>query len=582
MNIFDVMKEEKKFYNKEKLQHNLDDLLEKIKKSRRDEKFEKTALLFREAGNVAHLLGDSRASEFYMSSAQENLKAKNMYNAAWAYRNAALVSFENGDYGNTISFSQKSAELFEKSHTQYGLEWCFNLMGEALEKTGKNSEAIKYYKKSLDIQKDEEIEERVSQLMKKTPEISVDHNSDKDSVKENGNAEFRLEVRNLSNGTIKEIKVMDSGSKMIDSLGNIKPNEIHVFKKSVRAGKNGVSSPFSRIEWETSDGDKTEREIEPIEIKIKPNVGINAYFREKPSVGKQSFFVVFVRNDSEKEITNVCLHMDFPVEIRVKPVTGYVLEKIQPGEEKGFVFKVLPTALESVMLKPSVTYEHCRRNFEETMEPFFMKDTLELPEDKTISREPSRILDNRMIEKMNEAREEKRFIVSRLEPFQISEIDFIEFQKEMASVNTGFSLKNTKIEETFSLIKEELKDLYLVSERRNDESCLLLYSCKTRGEGETYLLKIVIKEERGIVFVVSRLYSDKEDGLDDLLTKISRVLEHTITAMTFATEVQNIEVNETINIIDSVVQRSKIGGDEDKTENKKIKLKDSVVQKTDL
>ncbi len=582
MNIFEVMEEEKKYFDKDKLQHHLDDLLKKIKKSRRDETFERSAILFCEAANIAHLLGDSRATEFYMSSAQENLKTKNIYNAAWAYRNAALVSFENGDYTNAISFSQKSVELFEKSHTQYGLEWCFKLIGESFEKSGKTGEAIKYYNKSLEIQKDEEIEEKIKHLMKKTPEISVSHNSDKDSVKKNGNAEFRLEIRNLSNDIIKEIKAVGADSKIIDSFQNLGPNEIHIFKKTVKTGNNSASSPFHLVEWDTVQGDRFEREIEPIELKIKPNIGMNAYFREKPQVGKQSFFVVFVRNDSGSDITNVRLRMDFPVEVKVKPVTGYTFEKIQIGEEKGFVFKILPTALEKVTLKPSVTYDYNGKSFDETMEPFSMNDTLELPEDKTISNDTSKILDNTMLEKMNDIREEKRFINSRFEPFQMNEIEFIESQKEMASVNKGFSLKNTSINETFSLIKEELKDLHIVSERENENSSLLCYSCKTRGEGEKYLLKIVIKDEKNIVFVVSRMYSDKDDGLDDLLSKISNILEHTITAMTFATEVQNVEVNETINIIDSVVQRSKIGGDEDKTENKKIKLKDSVVQKTDL
>jgi hypothetical protein len=51
--------------------------------------------------------------------------------------------------------------------------------------------------------------------------------------------------------------------------------------------------------------------------------------------------------------------------------------------------------------------------------------------------------------------------------------------------------------------------------------------------------------------------------------------------MSLATEIQKIEVRETINIIDSIVQRSKIG-ERIRKKDKNVDIKDSILQRTDL
>jgi len=66
-----------------------------------------------------------------------------------------------------------------------------------------------------------------------------------------------------------------------------------------------------------------------------------------------------------------------------------------------------------------------------------------------------------------------------------------------------------------------------------------------------------------------------------MVEKLSEILKYTIIAMSFATEIEKIEVKETINIVDSVVQRSKIG-EKLRKKGKDVQIKDSVVQKTEL
>ncbi len=581
MNIFEVMKEEKKYHSPRRIKRDLDDLLEKIKRSRRGHAYKRTACLFLEAAARARMIEDPRTVEFYINSAQESMKAGDSYNAAWAYRNAALCSFEMGDFGKAADLSEESAGLFEKTKTHYGMQWCYKIMAECFENLGKIPEAIKYYKKSMGIEKDEGTEEKVKALKEKFPDVSVKQRCAKHCIREGENVEFELGVKNLSKERTTHIRALGKDSKILDSIGELEPNGIHVFRSKSRAGKKEARSPFTGLVWNNPAGEEFSKDIEHMAVRTSPNVHLNAYFKGELKVGKQSFFVVFVKNDSGSEIGNVRLHIHFPVEIKVKPITGYSMEKIGPGEEKGFVFKVLPTALERVMLKPSITYELEGKNHDEEIEPFLMKDALEIPGDKDAGNGKLKSVDRKTLERMKKIREQKRYLVSLFAPEEMNEVDFIDSEKVMASVKKGFSLKNTGMKDVLPVIREELKGMYMVSSRSYEDSSLLMYSCKTKSSGETYLLKVVVKEEGGLVFVALSMFSEKGEELEDIISKISRIIEHSINAMTMATEVENVEVKETINIIDSVVQRSEIGGKE-KSKDKKIKLKDSVVQKTGL
>jgi hypothetical protein len=287
-----------------------------------------------------------------------------------------------------------------------------------------------------------------------------------------------------------------------------------------------------------------------------------------------------VANNSKQQIEDINLELQFPVEMKVNPVTGYCIDKIGPGEEKGFVFKILPTVAGRTILKPVINFrDSCGRSYIRNVEPFALEETLRMPEKMQIKTDSSAPEKND-ISKLKYTEKFKRFIGSFIRPKEIDKYDYISMKKGMRSSLRGYTLKGVDIETVSSHVVEECKPFALVSEDVFEMERLYMFAGES-DDGSTYFLTVVLREDGDLIHIAFKLYSDKGDDLEGTLEKIVDIIKYTVIAMNFATEIQKIEIKETINIIDSIVQRSKIG-EKIRKKDKNVDIEDSVVQRTDL
>jgi len=260
-------------------------------------------------------------------------------------------------------------------------------------------------------------------------------------------------------------------------------------------------------------------------------------------------------------------------------VTGYNIERIASGEEKGFVFKILPTIIGKTVLKPVISFSDVYgRRYRKNIEAFVLEETF--PRSIATKAEAPETVDKENLNRLKYTEKFKRYLESFIHPKEMDEHEYIKLAQKFKSSIRGYTLKDVDVDKVANHIIEEYKGMSLVGQHADEEGRLYMFSGET-NDGGLYLLTAVAKEDDNLVHVALKLYSNKEDELEDMLEKLSDILKYTIIAMSFATEIQKIEVKETINIIDSVVQRSKIG-ERIKKKDKELDIEDSVVQRTDL
>ncbi len=170
---------------------------------------------------------------------------------------------------------------------------------------------------------------------------------------------------------------------------------------------------------------------------------------------------------------------------------------------------------------------------------------------------------------------------SRITAYPIGEKLYAELEKKFFHQQRGYTFRGIKGGIVLKHVMENCKDMELVAEHRFENEVMLLFSF--RLEGKHHLLTVVIKKDDEFLHLVLKLYSESGDGLDRNLEKIADIIRHTIVTETDVHEVEKVEIKKVINIIDSVVQRSRIGtGEEGETVKKDVKVRDSVVQRTDV
>jgi len=293
--------------------------------------------------------------------------------------------------------------------------------------------------------------------------------------------------------------------------------------------------------------------------------------------------VISVKNNSSSPVTDVKLNVDFPTELKVKPITGYFFEEISGNEEKGFVFKILPTIVGKTTIEPEIRFKDSEGSeHREKMEAFLLEEVLEPPKNIEIREDPSKSVPQEDVERIKNLREFKKYVSSIITPFEISEPEYVSMTKKFYHVTKGYTLKDVDIETVSKHILEECKGAKLVGVHRFEDERLYLFSGKSTKEKRIYLLTVVVKGDGKLVHLAFKLYSDIEENLEDLLSKIAEIIKHTIVIMSLAKEIEKIEVKKTINIIDSIVQRSDIGTGGGTEEDKEIEVKDSVVRRTEL
>jgi len=558
-------------------------ILREAKRSVRKGNYENAASLYKKASLLAHKMGDKRSVDYALESVKYSIKIKRYFNAGWSYRNAAIFSREFKDFGNAISFAMRAIDYFSKADCFYAIQWCYNLAGEVSEESKDYFSAARYYRKSLEIKKKEAIEKRLKRILKEVPHPTIEQAPDRQEVNEGEEVTFRIRVKNESPETLDDVHILNDKNEKICSLDGIEPENEKSFSMHIKANDVGVmDSPFKKIRWKTK-GKEFEDAIENSETLVNPNVEMIPYIKNKPEVGKYSYFVISVRNNSSIPLINVELKVDFPIELKVKPITGYFFQEIPGKEEKGFVFKILPTMVGKTRIEPEIRFmdsngiEHAR-----TMEPFILEEVIEPPEKADIKESLSEPLPKQDVERIKKIHEIKKYIDSLISPFEISEPEYVSLTKKLFHATRGYTLRGVDIETVSRHVLEECKGTKLVGAHEFKDEALYLFAGESKRGKRIYLLTVVVKGDKGMVHLAFRLYSEQRENLEDFLSKVSEIIKHTIVIMSLAREVEKIEVKKVINIVDSIVQRSEIGTKEGTGENKEIDVKDSVIQRTGL
>ena len=151
---------------RERAEREIETLAKKAEEAREKEDYGKTVAIYQQMSRLAKSIRDKRAVDFCMDAARYSEKLRNDFKTGWCYKTAADHSLAFEDYNNAINFAEKAIKYFSRSNSLYVVQWCYNVIGKASEKLKDRDLAIKSYKKSLEIQHSEEIEDRLEHLIK--------------------------------------------------------------------------------------------------------------------------------------------------------------------------------------------------------------------------------------------------------------------------------------------------------------------------------------------------------------------------------------------------------------------------------
>ena len=556
--------------------------LKKAENYARKNECEKATQLYQELARLAESINDRRAVDFCLEEAKCNMKLGRDFNVGWAYKAAAVYALAFNDFSNVVNFASKAIEFFSKANSMYAVQWCYNLMGEAGERMGNYELALKNYRKSLDIEYGEEIERKIEKLSKIIPHLTVWHECEKSAAKEGEKVDVILRITNDTKEDMRDIKILGEKANELEAIPMLRPGEAKAFKYTMVAWED-AKPLYRRMSWKNAKGETNVKEIEPPRLCIVPNIEVKPYLKDKLEIGQESYFVISLGNNSRNPIEDIDLSISFPIELKVQPVTGYAIDKIGPKEEKGFVFKILPTTVGRMMLAPVISFRDVRgRQYRKKMKPFVLEESLAAPHGipPGMEREPAKAVSKENLERLKYTEKFKRYVEAFMQPKEMDEAEYVRLSKQMHSSITGYTFNDVALETVASHLLEECRVMSVVGEHVLEGERLYMLAGEAK-DGGTYLLTAAMKEDDNLVHIALKLYSDREEDIDDVLEKISDIVKYTIIAMTFAAEIQKIEVKETINIIDSVVQRSKIG-ERIRKKDKNLDIKDSVVQRTEI
>ncbi len=509
-------------------------------------------------------------------------KEENAFDTAWAYRGISQDLYELGRYDVAIQNAKKSAENFNKENAFYAIKWCYNDLATMFEAKGDKVSAVEYYNKSNAIEKESEIEKKIDVLMNSIAHPVLEQSATKEKAVDGEDVGFSLKVKNETRGKIENVYIMDENGSTLNFIEDLEPGREKTFSYTVKAKGTYIEPPYSSVVWKAPSGNMVQRKIEKLTVEVDQKVYVTLHVKNKLTYGQETYFAVTVKNQSSTEMENIKLRIIFPIEIKVKSVNGYKIEKIAPDEEKSFIFKLVPLNIGKNVIENAYV-DFTNEKYETVKLPiksFVLEEVFE-NEQIPVKTEPKPLTKEEM-SKVQKIHEDKKYIYSILAPKKIEPSEYVNLTKKLHSETSGYTLKGVDVKTVYMHVMEECRGLYIVSSRWNPTNSVMMFSGQSY-EGETYLLTVVIDMKGDACNVAFRLYSSKEKDLKETLEKIAGIINYTIIIMSMAKEIEKIEVKEVINIIDSVVQRSKLGTATPIPEkaDKKIEIKDSVVQRTE-
>ena len=492
------------------------------------------------------------------------------FTAGWSCRSAALAAKGKGDHEATIEYALRGAERFRETGSVYAAKWCYLTAAEASKAAGKENEAIKLYSKAKGVEADDDTENEIQRLKHIVSHPRVDQYAEKDEVVEGEPVTFEVVVENHGKDDLSNISVGDRDARVSHDIERLRPGEVSIFSYKTK-GKVGVlHSPYNFITWQNGKGDVMDAELKPVSVVVRPKVQINPHVYPDPVAGKTCKLVLMIKNLSGAPLTEVKADLDFDCGIDVPHPEAKEIGTIRPGEECGAGWS----------LRISVPGRHRIASGKIRM---CTEDGTEFTE--TVRDIVAEVVDREMpmrppFRKEEEFREEKAGLEKEIEAFPLAESAYVELGKKMWHQQRGYTIRGAGPDVLEKHVKENCRDMSLVAEHDFGSEKMLLYSFRMGGAHE--LLTAVIRKDEDFSHLILKLYSGRREGLASDLERIAGIIRHTIAAETGAREVEKVEIKKIINIIDSVVQRSRIaeGGEEGEVTEKKVRIKDSVVQRT--
>ena len=159
--------------------------------------------------------------------------------------------------------------------------------------------------------------------------------------------------------------------------------------------------------------------------------------------------------------------------------------------------------------------------------------------------------------------------------------EFLELLKSGHRAETGLNFQGVSTDKLVHFLEQTCKNRhYKIDEIDVDGGKVLYLASESIGEKAYYLLTAFIKETDGFTQVLLMAVSDKPHGLNGFLNEMVESLRHVVSTVKSAREIGIIKIEQVINIIDSVVQRTSfdMGGEGGSS----INIKGSVVQRTEF
>ncbi len=506
--------------------------------------------------------------KYALQAAEYSEREENPFNAGWSYRSAALAAKGKGDNRLTVEYALWAVEKFKKSKSIYAAQWCYKTAALASRGDGRPDKAIRLYEKARKIEDDEDIRNEVNRLKHSVSHPRVDQYADKEEVTEGEKVRFEVVVENHSQTTLKNIVIGDRDARMTHEIEALKPGEVRLFSYETSGRIGTLHSPYNFIAWKTVGDETLDFEIEPITVRVRPRVQVTPHIHPDPVVNKMSKLVILLKNLSSTPLYDITVDVDFAENVKAPHQNPKEYEKLSPGDEYGSAWSMKSTVPGKHRIADGKIIMHDENGvkYEEDI-PQIVADILETERPAAVPGEGSA--------------PEKPHLDSSITAYPVSEKLYADLEKKFFHQQRGYTFRGIKGGIVLKHVMENCSDMELVAQHKFEREVMLLYSFRLGGRHN--LLTVVIKKDEDFVHLVLKLYCENRERIAENLVRIADIIRHSIVAETDVHEVEKVEIKKVINIIDSVVQRSRIGaGEEGSTLKKDTTVKDSVVQRTDV
>jgi len=566
MSLFDMLSKntDEPKISKKKYESISQKLVLRAEKSAKKGDINRASWLYQRLAITARRAGEwDDGIKYALLSAEYAQNEENIFNCGWGYRAAALAAIGKKDFRAAVDYAIKAAEKFRDSGSVYAAQWCYKVAAEASIELNKIDDAIKFYERALMIEEDDDIQNEIYRLKHRISHPKVDQYADKNEATEGENIKFEAVVENHAPESLKNIVIGDREGKVMHEIKNLAPGEVKIVTHE-SAGKPGImQSPFNFITWENKKGQVFDFDLNPINVRVRPKLQITSVVEPVPVAGDACKLVVLVKNLSVKPVYDVKVDVDLGENVKAPRSSPKRFEKIEPGNEYGasWSMKIYVPGKQTVAKGTVTIHDENGVEYTEKIPPVTATVHETKPEDV-----------------VKEVTEEKPRMDVMIVPYEITEMLYTDLEKKFFHQQRGCTFRGIKGSVVLRHVKENCSDMHLVAEHRFKDEVMLLYSFNM--DSIRHLMTVVIKKSEGLVYLIIKLYSETDKGLDVRIGKIADIIRHTIMIENDVHEVDKVEIKKVVNIIDSVVQRTKIGnGDSEETE-KDVNIKDSVVQRT--